>query len=741
MNAATAALDKGCPSNLAPANPVHGRPDVEAFIRTTGGRFSLDLNVSGAKCGACLERIEAAVSAMNGIETARLNLSTGKMHVEWTGCSTGSDIAEAIADLGYGVSAFVADEVAAGRKTEERSLLIAMGVAGFAAANIMLLSVSVWGGAGEMGGATRQAFHAISGLIAFPVVVFSGRHFFLSAWNVLRKGRANMDVPISLAITLAFATSLWETLTGGPHAYFDACVMLLFFLLVGRFLDARLRRQAWSAAHELAALQGRSVTRIAPDGTSRAVKGSDIQAGDEILLAPGERAIIDMMLIAGRSEVDESLVTGEVLPRLAGAGSLLYAGSINLGDVLRGRAVAPASSSLLSDIATMLEAGEQRRSAYRRIADRAVSLYVPLVHTTAALTFLGWLAAGAGVREAILVAVSTLIITCPCALALAAPVAQVVASGKLFRLGVFLKSGDALERFAEIDHVVFDKTGTLTLGEPVLVKASASGDAVALAAQLARTSRHPLSRALVSAAGPGPVAANVTEQPGLGIEGEIGDAICRLGSAEWVGAARAASEAGPTLWFVRGVEAPMCFRFDEQLREDAGQAIQSLRAAGLTVEVLSGDRSAAVARLSSALGIAGWTAGAQPKDKVARLEALRQEGRRVLMVGDGLNDAGALALAHASTTPGGAMDISQSASDAVFAGGLASIVRLLRISRSTRRVMLQNFALAAGYNLIAVPIAVTGHVTPLIAAIAMSASSLVVTLNALRIGPGKAVAE
>jgi len=736
MTFADAAFDKGCPSNLAP--PAHGTnvQGADAFVQKVAGRYILDLNVRGAKCGACLARIEGAVQGLPGVSVARLNLSNGKMRVEWSGALTGTEVADAISDLGYGVSPFSASDSVDNRKSEERSLLIAMGVAGFAAANIMLLSVSVWGGANEMGGATRQTFHAISGLIALPVIVFSGRHFFRSAWNVLKRGHANMDVPISLAILLAFSTSVWETVVGGPHAYFDACTMLLFFLLIGRFLDARLRRQAWSAAHDLAALQGRSVTRILPDGTSKAVRASDIQAGDELLLAPGERSVIDMTLTAGESEVDESLVTGESQPRTAVAGSLLYAGSVNLGAVLRGRATAPAANPLLSDIASMLEAGEQRRSSYRKLADRAVGLYVPFVHSTAALTFVGWLVAGASVREAILVAVATLIITCPCALALAAPVAQVVASGKLFRLGIFLKSGDALERLAEVDHIVLDKTGTLTLGEPVLMRDAAAQASLSAAAMLARASRHPLSRALVAAAGPGPVAANVIERPGLGIEAEIDGETCRLGAPDWVGAKPAAKSTGPEIWFSRGRSEPVCFRFEERLREGAIRSVQGLRDAGLSLEVLSGDRSGAVARMSETLGIADWRAGALPQDKAARLEALQREGRHVLMVGDGLNDAGALALAHASMAPGGAMDISQSASDAVFAGGLASIGQVLAISKSARAVMRQNFALAAGYNLIAVPIAVTGHVTPLIAALAMSLSSLVVTLNALRIGSG-----
>ncbi|MCL4133878.1 UNVERIFIED_CONTAM: hypothetical protein GTU68_063869 [Idotea baltica] len=612
-----------------------------------------------------------------------------------------------------------------------------MGVAGFAAANIMLLSISVWGGAGEMGEATRRGFHAISGLIALPVIMFSGRHFFGSAWRALRGGHVNMDVPISLAIWLAFGASVWETIRGGPHAYFDACIMLIFFLLIGRFLDARLRRRAYGAAHDLAALQDRSVTRLSGAGVAEAVRADQIDAGDRILLSPGEQAVIDMTITDGASEVDEQMVSGESMPRLVGAGEKLFAGSVNLGAALKGTAISPASDSLLSDIASMLDAGEQRRSSYRKIADRAVSLYVPFVHITAALTFIGWLLIGASIREAMLVAVSTLIITCPCALALAAPVAQMVASGKLFKRGVFLKSGDALERLAGVDHIVLDKTGTLTLGEPVLIASDENATVLQEAAMLARTSRHPLSRAIVSAAGAGPLARDACEHAGLGLEADIEGDTCRLGSAEWVGVSDVVAGTGPMLWFSRGEGAPIVFQFEEQLRGDAKATVQALVRDGYALEILSGDRPDAVQRMAQALGVTKWTAEARPVEKAERLETLRDEGRHVLMVGDGLNDAGALALAHASLTPGGAMDISQSASDAVFARGLGSIRSILSISESARRTMLQNFGLAAAYNVIAVPIAVTGHVTPLIAAIAMSASSLIVTLNALRIGAGK----
>jgi Cu2+-exporting ATPase len=730
MTALDDSLSPGCPTGLAPPEMTNA-PDSSAFVRRVGGQNRLNLTVRGAKCGACINRIESAVKALPDVETARLNLSTGALDVAWRGDLGANTIVQAVSALGYGVSPQDQGDNASDEQREERSLLIALGVAGFATANIMLLSVSVWAGEGEMGESTRRMLHGISGLIAFPTILFSGRVFFRSAWNVLRRGHANMDVPISLAVTIAFCVSVSETLRGGEHAYFDASVMLLFFLLIGRFLDARVRRKAYVSARKLAAMANRTVTRLSQSGEAQSVRASEIHAGDRILLSPGERAVVDMQVDCGLSEVDDSLVTGESVPRTTFSGMSLLAGTVNLSQPLQGRAIGAASDSLLADIARMLDAGEQRRSTYRKIADRAVSLYVPFVHTSALLAFLGWLMAGLGVNDALLIGVSTLIITCPCALALAAPVTQVVASGRLFRSGTFLKSGDALERLAQCDYVIFDKTGTLTLGTPRLVDAIAPG-ILADAAQLARASRHPFSRALVETAGPGRLAAGVREFPGLGLEGIVDTITCRLGSAEWIGADQE-SDAGSSLWFAKGDEAPVQFHFADHVLEDAIETIRTLDQAGYGMEILSGDRDEAVRDVARALAITHWRAKASPRDKVERLEELQAKGHRVLMVGDGLNDAGALALAHASVTPGGAMDISRSASDAVYSGGLAALPRLISVARQSRAVMLQNFGFAAAYNLIAVPVAVSGHATPLVAAIAMSASSILVSLNALRL--------
>ncbi|MCA8902363.1 MAG: heavy metal translocating P-type ATPase [Hyphomonas sp.] len=725
-------LTRGPDWSLSPERQqVSKFDDLGVFVTRQGKQQHLELNVSGAKCGACMAKIENGVRALEGVSESRLNLSTGRFNVTWSGALPASKIAETIEGLGYGVGTVSDSDADEARRKEERGLLIAMGVAAFAAANIMLLSVSVWGDVGEMGGRTRQILHAISGIIAFPAIAFSGRPFFRSAWNVLRRGRANMDVPISLAVTLAFGVSVAETIRGGEHAYFDASVMLLFFLLIGRFLEARVRRRAGAAANDLLAMSNRAVTRLDKSGEATRVNAAAIAEGDMILLSQGERAVVDLELCDDICELDESLVTGETAPRSVSAGARIYAGSVNIAQPVRAKALSRASNSLLADISRMLEAGEQRRSSYRYIADKAVSLYVPFVHTTALLTFTGWLIAGAGIREALLIAISTLIITCPCALALAAPVAHVVAAGKLFSNGIFLKSGDALERLASVDHIVLDKTGTLSVGQPRVAEQT-DRDLLADAALLARASSHPLSRAIVAAACPGPIAPGVREIPGQGLEATIDGAVWRLGSAAWAGGEDAAGTVRG-LYLRQGNAEPRVIHFEDEIIPGTQDGLRTLTSRGYELEILSGDTADRVSKVASELGIGTFTAGVSPKEKTDRLEALRSEGHKVLMVGDGLNDAGALAMAHAAVAPGTAVDLSQSASDAVYAGGIGALPLLLTVARRTKAVMLQNFWFAALYNLVAIPIAVTGHATPLVAAIAMSLSSMAVSLNALRL--------
>ena len=726
-------LAAGCPSGLALSESEGVVQDPSAFVVERQGRRALDIMVRGARCGGCLSKIETALTALPGVELARLNLSTGKLRVEWRGALPPRRITETVTSLGYGAAAFDPGEAGDEKAREEKRLIIALVVAGLGAAGVMLFSEAIWFGT-DMSDQTRTLLHWVSALIAIPAAAFAGAPFFESALTSIRKRRLNMDVPISLAVILAIGLSLYETAAGGQHAYFDASVMLLFFLLIGRVLDARLRRRAYAAANALAALQTATATRLTANGDVRPVRASDIQPGDVLHVAAGERLAVDVEVVSGESEADVRLVTGEVEPVRTFTGQVLHAGTVNLSAPLRVRALAAASQSLTAEISRLLEAGEQKKSSYRKIADKVAAAYVPQVHAVALAGFVGWLVLGATLPQAAFIAMTVLIITCPCAMALAAPMVQVVAAGQLFREGAFLSSGDALERLATVDHVVFDKTGTLTFGDPVLLPGSYSDDDLQAAAQLARASRHPFSRAIVRAAGAGRIADQIREHPGSGVSGRVDGWPARLGSASFTGAGEGI---GSALWFAVEGRQPVAFHFDDAVQPGARNAIERLRSLGLEIEILSGDADERVARAAQACGVDVWTARATPQSKAQRLAELEASGRKVLMVGDGLNDAAALANAHASLAPGGAVDVSRLAADCVYSGNdLESLVRIIEIARSARTRMRENFGLAMIYNVLAVPIALAGWATPLVAAVAMSASSAIVTLNALRLARG-----
>lgn len=729
----------GCPSGLLPADATGVVADPTPFVRIDRqGQAVLELSVKGAKCAGCMAKIERGLMATPGMVSARLNLSTQRLSVAWTpGAVSPPAVIATLNQLGYAAAPFDPEAGRIAVDAEGAFLLRCLGVAAFASMNIMLLSVSVWAGFGEMQPGTRALLYAISGLIAIPAALYAAQPFFRSAWSALRVGRANMDVPISLAVCLTLGVSIYETFNEGLHAYFDGVVMLLFLLLIGRVLDHQLRERARTAAKELLALQATTATRLLPDGSAEVIAARSVKVGDLLLLAAGDRAPVDGFIEEGQTEIDRSLVTGESAPHSVGLGDLVHAGVVNLTRPVRLRAHATADASTVAELARLIEAGEQRRAGQVRLADKAARLYVPVVHTLAAATLLGWLfIGGVGFREALMNAVAVLIITCPCALALAVPAVQVVATGRLFKAGVFVKSGDALERLASIDRVRLDKTGTVTIGRPVLLNGAGLDPAtLSQAALLARASRHPLARALAQAAGRGPVAVGAEEVPGQGVRALLDGQPARLGRRSFVAPASSGmDEPGSELLFQVGEGPLVRFAFADALRPDARRVMDDLGRLGLDPALLSGDRPQPVAEAAEALGLKEAHAGLTPAEKITALEALRANGHRVLMVGDGLNDAAALAAAHVSASPGTAIDATQAAADFVIQGdSMAGLTEAIDVSRQAHRRVLENFAFTAVYNALAVPLAAAGFVTPLIAALAMAGSSLIVTLNALRL--------
>jgi len=670
-----------------------------------------------------------------------VNLTDRRVAMEWKqGALDPSRFIDRLAELGYKAYPFETAGAEAAENEQSRFLLRCLGVAAFATMNVMMLSVPVWSGnVSDMLPEQRDFFHWMSALIALPAAAYAGQPFFRSAYRALRTRNVNMDVPISIGVLLALGMSLVETANHAEHAYFDAAIMLLTFLLVGRYLDQSMRRRTRAVAGNLAALKAETATKFVGSSEIAEVPVAAIDPGDIVLLRPGERCAVDGVVIDGRSEIDQSLITGETTYAKAKAGAAVYAGSLNISGTLRIRVSAASESTLLSEITRLLDNALQARSRYIRLADRASRLYAPVVHATSLLTVLGWVLLGASWHDAIVTGVAVLIITCPCALGLAIPTVQTVASGAMFKAGVLLNSGDAIERVADVDHVIFDKTGTLTLPDLEAVNAGEVPEfALKLAGELALSSRHPVAAAVARAANAKMPIVGAVEEPGQGVRAILGGVEARLGRPSFCGAEQIAAECArldPEASFVafRFGDERYAFSVRQALRPDAHTIIDGFKQRHIAVEILSGDREGPVQAAAYALGIGTWRAAVTPADKIARIEELKHSGYKVMMIGDGLNDAPSLAAAQVSMSPISAAHLSQATADLVFLGKpLAPVIAAIDFARKALHLMRQNLWLAVGYNILAVPIAISGVVTPLIAAAAMSGSSILVMLNALR---------
>lgn len=709
--------------------------DYSIFLgQDASGHAQLNLVVEGIEQPSAIEEIERGLASLPGIIRARLNYTNHRLTVAWSDEAAPGAVVERLSALGYRAHPYAA-KAEDGEAERAKWLLRCLGVAGFAAMNVMLLSVSVWAGnVSDITPETRDLFHWLSALIALPAAAYAGQPFFLSAIHGLRNRALNMDVPISLGVLLALGMSVVETALSQEHAYFDSALMLLFFLLAGRYLDHAARQRTRAVAANVAALRGEMAHRLDAAGMPVQVPVQALVRGDLILVPPGERIGADGIVVGGASSVGEALVTGETLPRAVTAGSAVHAGSLNGEGALTLRVTAGGEDTLVDEVQRLLDTALSSRSSYVRLADRVARSYAPVVHVTALAAAAGWLLAGASFHDAVMIAVAVLIITCPCALALAVPAVQVVATGALFRSGLLLRSADMLERLAQVDMVVFDKTGTLTLPDPVLrLPAGTDESLLPFAARLALSSRHPLATILARQAAGAPFA-DVTEAPGEGVRTLINGLEVRLGSLSFCGLeAPADLPASASLIAFRLGARGFVAGIDQALRSDAAEVVSAIKARGLKVAIFSGDRPEAVQPVAAALGIADARAGMKPAGKIVALEALKADGRRVLMVGDGLNDAPALACAHVSLSPVEGAALTKAQADAEFLGTrLSPVLDALDGARRALRRIHENLALALLYNLIAVPLAVGGFVTPLVAALAMSGSSILVTLNALR---------
>ena len=684
---------------------------------------NLLLSLPTIHCAVCIGKIETALRATPGVSSARVNISLRRVSVKTS--VEPVDIVDKLASIGFEAYPLHTASLSDSTDTVTNDLLIRLAVAGFAMMNVMLFSVAVWSGASD---ATRDLFHLLSASIAIPVVAYSAQPFFKNAWSALRAKSLNMDVPISLAIILAAGMSLFETLHGGRHAYFDAALSLTFFLLIGRYLDQRTRGAARSAASELAALEEHTARRVR-NGKAETISIQELRVGDEVLVPTGVRSPIDGRLNSRSALTDRSFITGESEAVEHQEGESLVAGEINLGAPFRIIASAVGEDTTLRRVAALVENAERAKNKYTALADRAAQIYAPAVHLLALGAFLGWMVWDGDLRHALNVAIAVLIITCPCALGLAVPAVSSAAIGKLYQMGFLVKSGTALERLAETDTVIFDKTGTLTLPGRVSSLAQLSDDNRSILVALTQSSAHPVSKELAAELKDyQPIdLTDVREVVGKGVEAIWRGQPAKLGRGGWIGA----SFSGLGL---QVGERRFALDVEETLRPGCAEAVEAISGMGFETVLLSGDKCTNVETVASALKIDRYEAGVTAEEKHSFMTTLNRDGHRSAMIGDGLNDTASLAAADASIAPSTALDASRNVADiVVLRDSFEDLPKVFAVARKFVRLSRQNFALATAYNLIAIPIAVAGFATPLLAALAMSASSLTVLINALRV--------
>lgn len=713
---------------------------IEEFvIKEENNSYSANLMVENLHCAACIWLIESVLKKQENVTKARINMSNRRLHLTWNGeLDYGNKLVKLIADLGYRLIPFDLEVLRNEEKKYDNNLLKALAVSGFAAGNIMLLSVALWSSSSEvMGIATRNLLYWVSALIALPTIIYSGRIFFASAWNAVKSGATNMDVPISIAIFLASLVSLFEAITKGEHAYFDSAVMLIFFLLIGRYLDFGARKKAMQTASQMALLQVSAATLIDENNQPKTIHVRDIKKDMILLIASGDRIAADGIVIDGISEIDTSLITGESMPKKISINEEVFAGMINLAAPIKIRVNKTKEETLLAQIISLTENIEKSKSKYVRIADQVSKYYTPIVHILAAISFAIWcFYLQAGWHQSLLIATAVLIITCPCALALAVPVVQITSSSRLMKQGILLKNGEALEKLTNIEVIVFDKTGTLTLGQPKLInKNEIDENLLLIAASTASKSKHPLSKALCNSYFGNLLELQVGETSGSGLSSHYNNQEIKLGKKEFVtdGGTENNDEITSEVYLKYGNKIAV-FKFEDELRPDSEAIIKQLQKLKKRIILLSGDKKSAVENVANKVGITEYYYNQTPIDKCNFLKQLKSQNKNILMVGDGLNDAPALVLADVSISPSIASDISKNAANIIFQGKkLHPVLEVILVAKKAKKLMKENFAIALAYNLIAVPFAMAGYIVPLIAALAMSSSSIIVVLNALRI--------
>ena len=730
---------------------LYDRPDLQkSFVRAEGEHVrEAALILEGIVCAACVWLNERHVNRLPGVLEFRVNYSTHRARLRWDEQHIKlSDILAAIAAIGYVAHPFDPNRQEALQKRERSVALRRLAVAGLGSMQVMMLAVGLYVGDYQgMEDWIREFLRWICLILAVPVVTYSAQSFYQGAWRDLRRRQLGMDVPVALAILAAFLASVWHTWKGSGEIYYDSVTMFVFFLLTGRFLEMTARHRAAQISEALVRMLPATATRLNAANEEEIVPIAELAPGDRVLVRPGETLPADGRIIEGASSVDESLLTGESLPLPRQVGEALIGGAVNVDSPLVMRVEKVGADTVLSAISRLLDRAQSEKPRLALLADRIAGGFVAALLIVAAVVLAAWWSLS-DFDTAFRITLSVLVVTCPCALSLATPTAIVAATGALTRIGLLTTRGHALETLARATHVIFDKTGTLTFGRPQVAAVETVGGlearrGLALAAALERGSEHPVGRALAEAAGEMiPLATDVHNTPGSGIEGWIEGRRYRVGRPEFVAALSQSAVSGrddldaASTWVALGDETGLLawFQLTDTLRPGAAAAVKALQARGLTVELLSGDRPDAVAHIAREVGIATATGGLSPQDKLDRLRELQRQGAVAAMVGDGVNDAPVLAAAQVSLAMGSGTQLAHATADMILLSEkLECLVNGVDMARRTLTIMRENFAWAIGYNLIALPLAAGGWLTPWMSAIGMSGSSLLVVLNALRL--------
>ena len=742
-------IDNSAAADLA----VYDDPVAQrAFVRSLGSEREACLLIEGIRCAGCAARNEKTLVELPGVVRVEVNFTTHRAVVRWDESRIKlSQILAAVASIGFRATPYEPGGADQSRNGERRDLLWRLFVACFGMMQVMMYAVPAYlAGEGEMSWDIEQLMRWASFVLTVPVVVYAAAPFFSGAWRSLAARRLGMDVPIAMGVAIAFGSSVAATVAGGGEVYYDSVAMFVFLLLLGRYLELTARQRAGAALAHLERLIPEFAHRLPGYPESRQasrVPVATLLAGEHVLVKPGETFPADGVVVEGASAASEALLTGESRPVQKSPGSLVTGGAVNVSSPLVVRVVRVGADTVLSSILRLVSRGTQDKPRLIQLADRVAAHFIFVVLLLALLAGIYWM--WADPSRAVLVVVSVLVATCPCALSLAMPTALASATSALARNGLVICRGHAIEALAGATDVVFDKTGTLTYGEPLLLEtrlfaALGRDDCLAIAASLEAVCEHPIAGAFVRSAGNTDssikAVADYRNVPGAGIEACVDGRLMRLGSANFVcdlssrGAMIEAVSRDATVWLGDASGVLASFRLADKVRPEASKAVKRIGAAGLTVHLLSGDERAPTYELAALLGICHVEALATPERKRDYVRALQRAGRKVVMVGDGINDSPVLAQADVSIAMGGGARLAQTQADAVLLlGNPGALPDALALARKTMRVIRQNVVWAFGYNILVLPMALAGVLTPWAAAIGMSVSSIIVILNALRL--------